>query len=339
MLFSKSEKEGADESRGRQEVSPTSKNAKQNEQKNESSGISVYGSDDDDFSDKKWGLEFAWLTKALEPALQMCRRALVTVDDDNQKIPPSNRSVSEIVASLQRSKTNIQDWSLSDVTTGLYLVYLRQASEERNEDIEGVQISSEHIVQELIYHSELAKGSYKGNAAALARNSMLQEMNVLKYIKDSSILRPGYYIGTDIRNRSVILGIRGTHTVYDIITDMVSSSDQEITFEGFSTHFGTAEAARWFLRHELGTIKKCLEQHPGFRLRLVGHSLGGAAAALLAIMLRRRSEKELGFSPDIVSAVGFGTPPCVPKELAETCASYVCTVVLQDDIIPRGPIP
>lgn len=63
----------------------------------------------------------------------------------------------------------------------------------------------------------------------------------------------------------------------------------------------------------------------------MGHSLGGAAAALLAIMLRRKSKEELGFSPDIVSAVGFGTPPCVSRELAENCASYVSTVVLQVD--------
>ncbi|KAF9606125.1 hypothetical protein IFM89_023178 [Coptis chinensis] len=164
---------------------------------------------------------------------------------------------------------------------------------------------------------------------------MLREQNVLKFIKESSVMRPGYYIGIDTRNKLVILGIRGTHTVYDLITDIVSSSDREVTFEGYSTHFGTAEAARWFLNHEIGTIRKCLEKHEGYRLRLVGHSLGGAAASLLAIMLRKRSQEELGFSPDIVSAVGIGTPPCVSKELAEGCSSYVSTLVLQDDIIPR----
>lgn len=64
-------------------------------------------------------------------------------------------------------------------------------------------------------------------------------------------------------------------------------------------------------------------------MRLVGHSLGGASAALLAIMLRKKSKEELGFSPDIISAVGYGTPPCISKEAAESCASYVSTVVLQ----------
>lgn len=164
---------------------------------------------------------------------------------------------------------------------------------------------------------------------------MLQEKNVLKFIKDSSVLRPGYYIGVDMRQKLVILCIRGTHTVYDLITDIISAGHEELTFEGYPTHFGTAEAARWFLTHEIETIRKCLEKHKGFRLRLVGHSLGGATASLLAIMLRRKSCKELGFNPETITAVAYATPPCVSKELAEGCSDFVTTVVMQDDIIPR----
>jgi hypothetical protein len=61
----------------------------------------------------------------------------------------------------------------------------------------------------------------------------------------------------------------------------------------------------------------------------VGHSLGGATASLLAIMLRRKSFEELGFSPDIVSAITYATSPCVSRELAESCSDYVTTVVMQ----------
>ncbi|PRQ25910.1 putative lipoprotein lipase [Rosa chinensis] len=301
-------------------------------------GIGSYSSGDEDLSEnKEKRLELSWLPKALEPALQLCRWALTgpTGNGVGNKPPPSTRSVSEIIASIQRSKTGIQDWSLSDLTVGLFLIYLRQASVNPFEDVTGIQISSDRLVHDLIYHVELAKGCYKDNAAALARNCMLRESNVLKFVKYSSVMRPGYYIGIDTRRKLVILGIRGTHTVYDLITDVVSSSDGEVTLEGFSTHFGTAEAARWFLTHEMGNIRKCLEKYEGFKLRLVGHSLGGATAALLAIMLRKKSYKELGFSPEIVSAVGYAAPPCVSKELAESCSSYVRTVVMQDDIIPR----
>ncbi|CAI9761399.1 unnamed protein product [Fraxinus pennsylvanica] len=120
-----------------------------------------------------------------------------------------------------------------------------------------------------------------------------------------------------MHKKLVILGISGTCTVYDVITDIVSSSHEEVTFEGYSTHFSTAEAPPWFLTHE------------GFRLRLVGHSLGGSTASLLAMMLRKKSFNELGFSPDIIFAVGYANPPSVCKELAESCSDFVTIVVMQ----------
>ncbi|KAL0458287.1 UNVERIFIED_CONTAM: Sn1-specific diacylglycerol lipase beta [Sesamum latifolium] len=286
----------------------------------------------------KWKPEIAWLGKALEQALQLYKWALPTGSwvgvgllGDLEDIMIDGKAALGI------------DWSLSDLTIGLYLMYLQQASTSAVEDVKGELICSESIVQDLIYHIELAKGAYKDSATSLARNSMLREKDVVKFIKHSSVLRPGYYIGIDKRKKLVILGIRGTHTVYDLITDIISSGHEDITFEGYSTHFGTAESARWFLNHEIDTIRKCLEKQvvvrliyqQDFRLRLVGHSLGGATASLLAIMLRKKSLRELGFSPDIITAVGYATPPCVSKELAESCSDFVTTVVMQDDIIPR----
>lgn len=298
------------------------------------SGVSKYSSDDEDPSSNKWKPELAWITKALEPALQLWKWPLPT-GSSTDKIPPSSRSLTEILASIQKSKLGVQEWSLSDLTIGLYLIYLKQATTNPFENVKGVKISSDTLVQDLIYHIELAKGAYKDSAAGLAKNSMLRESNIIKFVKNSSMLRPGYYIGVDTRNRLVIFGIRGTHTVSDLITDIVSSSDGEVNFEGYSTHFGAAEAARWFLTHEIGTVKKYLEKHEGFRLRLVGHSLGGAIASMIAIMLRKKTSEELGFSPEIITAVGYGTPPCVSKDLAEHCSDYVTTVCMQDDIIPR----
>lgn len=42
------------------------------------SRLSKYSCKDEDLSDRKGRLELAWLTKALEPALQLCRWALPT---------------------------------------------------------------------------------------------------------------------------------------------------------------------------------------------------------------------------------------------------------------------
>lgn len=62
------------------------------------------------------------------------------------KPPPSSRTVSEIISSIQRSKIGVQDWSLSDLTLGLYLLYLRQASTEPFQEVKGVQISCDSTV-------------------------------------------------------------------------------------------------------------------------------------------------------------------------------------------------
>ncbi|CAH8389823.1 unnamed protein product [Eruca vesicaria subsp. sativa] len=303
----------------------------ENRRRAESGIESDSSGDEDTTSDGKWKLDLAWLTRALEPATQLRRWALPT----GEKSQPGSRSLSEIIASIQKSKLGIEGWTLGDLTIGLYLIYLRQASLSPFEDVKGVQVVSESTVSDLIYNAELAKGCYRDSVSGLAKNTMLRENNILKFVKDSSVMRPGYYVGVDHRRKLVVFGIRGTHTIYDIITDIVSSSDDEVTFEGYSTHFGTAEAARWFLNHELQTIRRCLEKYEGYKLRLVGHSLGGAIASLMAIMLRKMPRKELGFDPEIISAVGYATPPCVSRELAENCSEFVTTIVMQDDIIPR----
>jgi hypothetical protein len=55
---------------------------------------------------------------------------------------------------------------------------------------------------------------------------------------------------------------------------------------------------------------------------------------LLAIMLQKKSKEDLGFNPYIISAVGFGTPPCVSREVAENCASfYRCAPGLLDILL------
>lgn len=61
-------------------------------------------------------------------------------------IPPSSRSLADILSNLQLSKAGILDWSLSDLTIGLYLIYLSQASAVKVDDFKGVQILTDHVV-------------------------------------------------------------------------------------------------------------------------------------------------------------------------------------------------
>lgn len=58
-------------------VSQVSWRSKAEKKLDKDSGLGKYTSDDEDLlGDSKWKLELAWLSKALEPALQLCKWAL-----------------------------------------------------------------------------------------------------------------------------------------------------------------------------------------------------------------------------------------------------------------------
>jgi hypothetical protein len=82
----------------------------------------------------------------------------------------------------------------------------------------------------------------------------------------------------------------------------------------------------------------------GYKIRIVGHSLGGGVATLLGILLSHHLEKQqvVGTgptcSPDdgrLLRVYGYGTPACVDGRLADYTRAYVTNVVLHDDVVPR----
>ncbi|KAG0556329.1 hypothetical protein KC19_11G044800 [Ceratodon purpureus] len=287
-----------------------------------------------DLEEQKNGGHMTWLNSLLEPAMKLYRRALPA---DNNAEPTNTASLVDIAASILRSTSGmqIQKWSIADLTLGLYFLSVRHASQMAGDTFSGDLVQSDIFVGDLIYYVELARGSYQKDAAGLARVSMIQESKVVKFEDTSNVMRPGYYVAVDHRHKLVILCIRGTHTVHDIVTDLASNSEGSSTLDGESVHYGSVEAARWFMENEMSTLKNCLEEHKGYELRFVGHSLGGSTAALLALMLRKSGTDELGIPASSIRAITIASPPCVSKKLASECADYITTLVLQDDVIPR----
>jgi pimeloyl-ACP methyl ester carboxylesterase len=77
------------------------------------------------------------------------------------------------------------------------------------------------------------------------------------------------------------------------------------------------------LRHLLEVSKR-----KSIRLWLFGHSLGAGAAAIAAMELNDK---------DFISvkAVGFGCPPVLSAQLAQTAKDFITTVVADADVVPR----
>ncbi|KAK8948209.1 hypothetical protein KSP40_PGU012031 [Platanthera guangdongensis] len=78
-----------------------------------------------------------------------------------------------------------------------------------------------------------------------------------------------------------------------------------------------------FLSSLLGHGCEC----DGYRVRLVGHSLGGAVATLLGLRLKGRYPN--------LHVYAYGTLPCVDSVIAEACSDFVTTIVYNDEFSAR----
>jgi len=143
--------------------------------------------------------------------------------------------------------------------------------------------------------------------------------------------------------QAVILTVRGTHGTRDLLTNVCGSAAPLPGGGGGHAHFGMLRAAELLLRREGERLGALLGGHPGYALRLVGHSMGGGVAALAALLLRRAAAEGrplLGGDAGAAGAAGavaaVFAPPCsMSAAAADECAAYVTAVVNAHDAVPR----
>jgi hypothetical protein len=103
---------------------------------------------------------------------------------------------------------------------------------------------------------------------------------------------------------------------------------------------GIARAAMWTLKETGPSIVRFIQE--GYSIRIVGHSLGGAVAALVVHMVKEAIEKRQIECPSgrilqqcDIRGIVYGVPSFVDAATADSLHSSVLNVILHDDIIPR----
>lgn len=165
------------------------------------------------------------------------------------------------------------------------------------------------------------------------------------------------------------LAVRGTATINDVVTDIrqvpvpFPETETDVATAGGNAHFdddwtpvfrgqglavcGMARAAVNLYREHIDALVLLSEK--GYRIRITGHSLGAGVATLLGALVLRHIEQSAmegqsncasadAASPehdDLLRVYGYGSPSCVDAELSDYVKSFVTTVVLHDDVIPR----
>jgi Lipase (class 3)/FYVE zinc finger len=169
--------------------------------------------------------------------------------------------------------------------------------------------------------------------------------------------RPASALFVNEELKVACIAVRGTSTIQDVVTDIrqvpaafpdtePTRTDDDWTAvvrgKGVAA-CGMAGAATTLYREHIDSLVYFAKR--GYRIRMTGHSLGGAVATLLGVLVRRDLMREcaelFGEKLDETSeqapirVYAFGTPSCVDEHLAEDVDAFVTTVVLHDDCVPR----
>ena len=162
----------------------------------------------------------------------------------------------------------------------------------------------------------------------------IDERDFLEQATSAGVLKPSYVLVRDHELQNIVLMIRGTHSVKDAFTSLTGASKPHHVVDGNGvtlgySHFGMLAAARWLKGELKGVFEQALRDTPGYGPLIIGHSLGGGAAAMLTMMLREQG----GVFQD-AHCLAIACPACMTMELAESCKGYVTSVVNGCDAIP-----
>ncbi|NXA38569.1 DGLB lipase, partial [Eudromia elegans] len=146
-----------------------------------------------------------------------------------------------------------------------------------------------------------------------------------------------FFVALDHRKEAIVVAVRGTLSFEDILTDL-SADCEDLTLEdvlenGF-VHKGITQAASYIYRKLIndGILNQAFTIAPEYKLVIVGHSLGGGTASILAIMLRN--------SFPTLKCYAFSPPGgLLSKSLADYTKHFIVSVIVGKDLVARLSMP
>ncbi|KAJ4950020.1 hypothetical protein NE237_026852 [Protea cynaroides] len=235
-------------------------------------------------------------------------------------------------------------WPIGDLAFGISFLLKRQGNLHVASVFGGndsLQLRGSQVTTELRYLLKLLTlcwhFSKKPFPLFLKETGYSQE-DVLLQEPKAGILKPAFTILVDDDTKCFLLLIRGTHSIKDTLTaatGAVVPFHHTIVHEGGVSnlvlgyaHCGMVAAARWIAKLATPCLLKALEIHPDYKIKIVGHSLGGGTAAILTYTLREQRE----FSK--TTCVTFAPAACMTWELAESGKEFITSVINGADLVP-----
>ncbi|XP_059340313.1 diacylglycerol lipase-beta isoform X1 [Ammospiza nelsoni] len=146
-----------------------------------------------------------------------------------------------------------------------------------------------------------------------------------------------FFVALDHKKEAIVVAVRGTLSFEDILTDLSADCEdltlEEVLENGF-VHKGITQAANYIYGKLIndGILNQAFTVAPEYRLVIVGHSLGGGTASILAIMLRN--------SFPTLRCFAFSPPGgLLSKSLADYTKNFIISVIVGKDLVARLSMP
>ncbi|KAI7892549.1 uncharacterized protein EV154DRAFT_462573 [Mucor mucedo] len=184
----------------------------------------------------------------------------------------------------------------------------------------------------------------KSNKEAIVRYLKIPQEDLLGYeygLRKGAVFQPSYFVSYDRGREAIVMGIRGTWSLYDCITDLVC---EYRPWKGGLVHSGILASAQWFFTRIIPQIflyvseQRELNNRPISSFIITGHSLGAGTAAVLTMMVVDHIEqlRELSNNPDFkVHCYSYAPVASVSQDLSEKYKDHIDSFVCQDDLVGR----
>lgn len=170
------------------------------------------------------------------------------------------------------------------------------------------------------------------NLAGFIAMTTLDEMYVMYARFENDVYRAPFIVCLDHDKKSVVVSIRGTLSLHDLITDLTAYAElvHLSDWPRLSVHSGMYQAALWIKEHleQDQVLENAFNKVPNYKLVLTGHSLGAGCAGILAILLKEKY-------PDLICYCFSPPGSLLNFEAATYTQSFITSVTLGHDFVGR----
>ena len=216
--------------------------------------------------------------------------------------------------------------------------------------LSGLDLKRENpaLFEAVCHYSTFANAAYgwKGDLAfrfrfhssdlnALVSKTGISKSDIVHADFASRVHRPAFFIARDRKHRAVVLCVRGTLSGEDVLTDLCCESSTYSPGGGASrrrlsrdviwAHQGMLNGALQVGEEARDMVAAQLAANPGYKLVLVGHSLGAGTAAILGTIWLNN-----GTFPEL-AVYAYGPPCLAPAVSSPTGCKHIVSVVADGD--------